>query len=141
MSLPELGLDAGTLAATSPHSAVPEIVSRLVDSWSGQRARLFANIVLREGAGESGFPGLTALIARAREQLEKPFRRWQHEGLLRHDVSVEQLVWELFAPLHVIRFLHLHAGATHTDLTQARQMADDHVAFFLTCVTTSEGSM
>ncbi len=140
VSLEALNLDGRKVAAAGPGDAVPEVVGRLVEAWSRPRALLFANVVLREGAGAGGLRGLTELIDAALKHLEEPFRSWQEQGLLRADLSVQQLVWELFAPLHVARFLHLRAGATEQDLAAARRMVDDHVEFFLTCVTTSEGS-
>ncbi|MQA84326.1 MAG: TetR family transcriptional regulator [Streptosporangiales bacterium] len=140
VSLEGLDLDTDTVAAAGPRRAVPEVVGRLFDVWSTRRALLFANVVLREGAGEAGFRGLAELIEAARGRLEEPFRRWAEQGLLRGDVPPGQLVWELFAPLHVARFLYLRAGANDADLAAARRMVDDHVAFFLTCVTTPEGS-
>lgn len=140
VSLPVLDLDAGEVAAADPHRGVPELVGRLFEAWSRPRALLFASVLLREGAGEAGFQGLAESVEAARQRLEDPFRHWQEQGLLRGDVPSGQLVWELFAPLHVARFLHLRAGATEADLAAARRMINDHVAFFLTCVTTTERS-
>jgi hypothetical protein len=92
--------------------------------------------VLREGAGERGLNGLVELIDVARGRLADPFLRWQEAGLVRADLSVDVMVWELFAPLHIARFLHLRAR--DTDVPAARRVAAEHVAFFLNCVTTPE---
>lgn len=136
VSLQALGLDLDEVAAGTPHEAVPRIVDRLLDAWTQPRALLFANVLLREGAGERGLRGLAELIDLARARLAGPFAHWQRAGLVRRDLSVDQMVWELFSPLHIARFLHLRSR--DTDVAEARRVAAEHVAFFLTCVTTSE---
>ena len=132
-SLAALQIDSRAVAQAGPRRALPNLAARLVEMWSAPRARLFASVVLREGKGGDGVGGLAAAIAVARARLEEPFRRWQDAGVLRADVAAGQLVWEFFAPLHVLRFLHLRAHASDADLVTARRVADDHVRFFLTC--------
>jgi AcrR family transcriptional regulator len=134
VSLQALEMDLAEIAAGTPHEAVPRIVERLLEAWAQPRALLFANVLLREGAGERGLRGLTELIALAVARLAEPFARWQDAGLVRGDLPVDQLAWELFSPLHVARFLYLRAR--DTDVAAARRVAAAHVAFFLTCVTT-----
>jgi AcrR family transcriptional regulator len=136
VSLQALELDLDDVAADPPHEAVPRIVDRLLDAWTQPRALLFANVLLREGAGDRGLRGLAELIDLARARLAEPFAHWQRAGLVRRDIPVDQLVWELFSPLHIARFLYLRSR--DTDVAEARRVATEHVAFFLTCVTTSE---
>ena len=136
VSADALDVDLAELAAAGPRKALPGLVERLLDAWSRPRALLFASVVLREGAGSGGPGGLAALVDAARARLTEPFRQWQHDGALRTDVEPDQLVWELFAPLHIARFLHLRAGATAADEACAREVARAHVAFFLTCTCT-----
>jgi AcrR family transcriptional regulator len=138
VSLRALDIDLDEVVTGTPHEAVPRIVDRLIEAWAQPRAQLFANVLLREGAGERGLRGLAELIDLARARLAEPFARWQAAGLVRDDLSVDQLAWELFSPLHIARFLYLRSR--DTDEAAARRVAAEHVTFFLTCVTTSERS-
>lgn len=138
MSLEALDVDVDALASDGPRRAIPELTARLLDAWDTARARRFANVLLREGAGSAGRSGLTAAVETARRRLEPPFRAWQEAGLLRRDVRAEQLVWELFTPLNTIRLLYLHADATGAERAGARRLADEHVTFFLTCATATQ---
>lgn len=143
VSLAALDVAPEELSASEPRSALPRLVDRLVEAWAEPRALLFANVLLREGAGATGFggpDGLAGLVDAAVRKLSAPFRLWQERGLLRADVAVEQLVWELFAPLHIARFLHLRAGATRLDKVAAADTTRAHVSFFLTCCTPPEGT-
>ncbi|MFD1933153.1 MULTISPECIES: TetR/AcrR family transcriptional regulator [Nonomuraea] len=132
-----LDVDVEELAAAGPRLAVPDLIDRLVAVWSSPRMRLFSSVVLRDGSGAGGLGGLSLAIEDAKDRLEPLFRRWQEAGLIRADLAPRQLVWELFAPLQVPRFLFLRADATDADVATARRAIDDHVAFFLTCVTPS----
>ncbi|MHA6625657.1 TetR/AcrR family transcriptional regulator [Pseudonocardia sichuanensis] len=140
VSLQALDVDVEELAAATPHDAVPGLVDRLLTAWAQPRALLFTSVLLREGAGEQGPRGMVELIEEALTRLAPPLARWQESGLVRGDLAVPQLVWELFAPLHIARFLHLRAGAGAADVEAARRVAAAHVAFYLTCVTTRERS-
>jgi AcrR family transcriptional regulator len=156
-SFGSLHIDVEALVAAGPRQGVRHLVDRLFASWASRRARLFASVVIREGSGAGGLGGLGRAIEAARDRLEEPFRRWQEAGLVRSDVAARQLVWELFGPLQVARFVYLRAdagaagepdaagrvgaagaagAAGEAGIAHARQWVDDHVAFFLTCVTT-----
>ncbi|MGW4474254.1 TetR/AcrR family transcriptional regulator [Nonomuraea sp. NPDC004354] len=139
LSFSVLGVESAALAEMGPSAAVHVLAERLVEAWTQPRAMLFAAVMAREGAGAGGTGALAAAIDEARAGLEEPFRRWQEDGLMRADVPVRQLVWELFAPLHVVRLLYLRGQTPDTDPDTARDMIADHVGFFLTCVTTHEG--
>jgi AcrR family transcriptional regulator len=136
-SLAALRLDVDELVAAGPERGVSELVRQVFTAWSGPRARQFASVLLREGAGADGLGGLARAIEATRDQLAEPFRRWQEDGHIRADLPARQLVWELIAPLQVPRFLFLRIDATAKDVAAARQWIDDHVAFFLACVTTT----
>lgn len=129
-----LGLDPQLLAARRPDEVLPRIVDQALDQWSTPRARLFASVLLREGAGPDGFGKVHGGIEATVTHMAGLFEGWQEQGLIRGDVVARQLVWELFGPLQVPRFLFLHADATDTDIATCRQWADNHVAFYLTCV-------
>lgn len=137
-SFDALHIDVDAMVAVGPHRAVPEMVDQLVAVWSTPRMRLFASVMLREGSGAEGLGGTARAIEAARQQLQEPFQRWQNAGQVRSDVSTGQMVWELFAPLQVPRFLFLRADATDVDIAAAHRWIDGHVTFFLTCVTTNE---
>jgi AcrR family transcriptional regulator len=136
-SFASLHIDVDALVAAGPHRGLTYLVDRLFETWSTRRAQLFANVVIREGAGAGGLTGLGRAIEAARERLEEPFRRWQEAGTVRSDVPARQLVWELIGPLQVARFVYLRAENGEDDLARARQWVDDHLAFFLTCTTTN----
>jgi AcrR family transcriptional regulator len=138
-SFESLHIDVEALVAAGPRQGLADLVDRLFATWSSHRARLFASVVIREGSGAGGLGGLGRAIEAARDRLEEPFRRWQDAGLVRSDVAARQLVWELFGPLNVARFVYLRgeAGdAGEAAVAHAREWVDDHVAFFLTCITT-----
>ncbi|TLF60415.1 TetR/AcrR family transcriptional regulator [Nonomuraea sp. KC401] len=139
-SLEALPFGMDELVEAGPAAAIPEVVNQVFSRWASRRARLFASVMLREGTGGEGIRGLAQAIESSRDLLAEPFRRWQEAGLLRSDVPAGQLVWELFAPLQVPRFLYLRADATDEDLARATRWAEDHVAFFLTCTGPAEGS-
>jgi AcrR family transcriptional regulator len=138
-SFESLHVDVEALVEAGPRQGLTYLVERLFASWSNRHARLFASVVIREGSGAGGLSGLGHAIEAARDRLELPFRRWQEAGLVRSDVAARQLVWELIGPLQVARFVYLR-GETgepgHAEIAQARQWVDDHLEFFLTCVTT-----
>ncbi|MFF5212673.1 TetR/AcrR family transcriptional regulator [Streptosporangium sp. NPDC000396] len=136
-SLDALHIDEEALVAAGPHQAVPNLVKHVFGRWSSRRVRLFAEVLLREGTGADGLGGLARAIEDARDRLEGPFQRWQAAGLVRSDVPARQLVWELFAPLQVPRFVFLRPEATDADIAAAHQWVDDHVSFFLICVTST----
>lgn len=146
VSAEALDVDLDALAARPPTEAVPWLVDRLVDSWSAPRSMLFADVILREGTGHpsgqdtersgaghghGGPRGLAEMIDKARARLTSPFARWRAAGSLRDDVGVDQLVWELFAPLFIVRFTYLRGGATPEDVETGRRAARDHVRWFL----------
>lgn len=139
LSYAALHTDAGTVAASEPREAVRALVDRVVGAWTTPRAMLFAALLAREGGGGGGFAGLATAIDAALSGLEEPFRRWQRAGSMRADVPARQLVWELFAPLHIARFLYLRGDEADTDPAAARRAIDAHVGFFLTCVTPEGG--
>lgn len=131
----QLGFDPEVLAARTPAEVVPELVRRALDLWSAPRARLFGSFLLREGAGPSGLGRVYVGIEATLEHVAGLFADWQNQGLIRGDVTARQLVWELFGPLQIPRFLFLHPDATEADIATCRRWADDHVAFYLACIT------
>ncbi|MGW7481259.1 TetR/AcrR family transcriptional regulator [Nonomuraea muscovyensis] len=131
----QLGLDPREVTERSPAEVVPELVHRALQQWSTPRARLFGSFLLREGAGPNGMGRVYDGIEATLGHVAGLFAHWQERGLIRTDVTPRQLVWELFGPLQVPRFLFLHADATDAELATCRRWADDHVAFYLTCTT------
>ncbi len=69
------------------------------------------------------------------------------ENAIRSDLSPEQLVWEWFGPLNVVRVLYFHGQATEAERLAGRRVAEQHLDFFLAALlsrwpserTTGEG--
>ncbi len=55
-------------------------------------------------------------------------------GLVRDDLSVEHLAWELLVPVAYVRLLYLHGQATEEQRRAGRRLAKRHVDYFLSCV-------
>lgn len=125
-----MGMDV-TAAGAGPRAAIPDAVWRLMDYWTQPDIRMFSAVLLRE---RSAAHDLAAAIETARAALTPVFARWQKAGALRADVPARQIVWELLAPLNNIRFLYLGHDATDTQLAAAKQMAAEHLDYFMTCV-------
>jgi len=75
--------------------------------------------LVREGGRARGRLGpegegmnLLGAIEDVQRRLGKVFRRWMEAGLVRDDLSVEHLAWELLVPVAYIRLLYLHGQAT-----------------------------
>jgi AcrR family transcriptional regulator len=136
VSTDAIDVDLDQLAESEPAVGIPLLVRKIIAAWSTPRARLFASVLLREGSPDGrGMSGVAAMVAQARTRLEPPFRAWLAAGKLRSDLDAEQLVWELATPLAALRFLHLHADATRSDLAAVRRLADRHAAFLVTTTT------
>lgn len=122
--------------ADGPRPVLRALVRHLLDAWDQPRARQFASVGMREGG--PGVPlvadGVGAGARRTVDALSELFRPWHENGEVRNDVDVDQLAWELIAPLSQIRMLHLLADSP-PEATTARHLADRHLEFFLTCVT------
>lgn len=124
--LDRLGLDFERLSDRPPTEALPELCRRLVDAWDEPRARMLISVLTREG-----LTGVPEALEAVRERLLPHLRRWAAEGALRDDVSPELLTSELLLPLAAIRLLHLHAQATPARRARGRELAREHVAYFL----------
>lgn len=123
----ELEADFDRLSERRPSEALPDFFERLVGAWDRPRARMMTSMLTREG-----LEGVAEILDEVRDRFVDHFRHWADEGLVRDDVPVEQLVWELIAPLGAIRLLHLRTGASARERKRGRELAQDHVAYFLT---------
>lgn len=135
-----LGLDSAAMSDVAPEVAVPAAVEMLLAHWSDPDVRMFTAVLLREGSRGDAAADLTAGIEAARTALTPVFEAWQQKGHLRADVSARQIVWELLAPLNVIRFLYLGHNAAPSELAHARQMAAEHLDYFRACTFIADGS-
>jgi AcrR family transcriptional regulator len=136
-----VGLDAAVMSGAAPEVVIPAAMDRLLAYWSEPQVRMFTAVLLREGSRGAAAAQLASSIEAARDALTPLFEAWQRAGQLRADVPARQIVWELLAPLNVIRFLYLGHDATPSELTHARQMAAEHLDYFRACTfTTTEGS-
>jgi AcrR family transcriptional regulator len=137
-----LGFDFAAAAQAGPRVAIPAAVERLLAHWSQPEVRMFTAVLLREGSRAAAPVQLAGVIETARAALTPVFAGWQEASQLRTDVPARQIVWELLAPLNVIRFLYLGHDASAEEIADARQLADDHLDYFLACTITEtpEGS-
>jgi AcrR family transcriptional regulator len=121
------------LAAQDPATAIRELVNRVITAWEGSRARLFLSVAVREGLIGSAVGSISAhpSIKSVQEELSTVFRRWMDTGLMRADILSEHLVWELMAPIVMIRLLYLHADADEDVRREARVLAQRHVDYFI----------
>ncbi|TDD25699.1 TetR/AcrR family transcriptional regulator [Nonomuraea diastatica] len=119
-----------------PGPVLRTLVAHVLDAWDLPRARQFISIGMREGG--PGVPliaeGVSAGARRTLDELGKLFRMWQEAGSVRTDVPVDQLAWELVAPLAHIRMIHMLADSTDEARASGRRLAERHLEFFLTCV-------
>lgn len=132
-----MGLDVAAMVQAGPQVAIPAAVDLLLAYWSGPEVRMFTAVMLREGGRAAAAVDLVAAIESARATLTPVFVAWQDAGQLRADLPARQVVWELLAPLNVIRFLYLAHDATPAEITAARQMAADHLEYFRACTFTA----
>ena len=136
-----VGLDAAVMSGAAPEVVIPTAIDRLLAYWTQPQVRMFTAVLLREGSRGAAAAQLASSIEAARDALTPRFEAWQRAGQLRADVPARQIVWELLAPLNVIRFLYLGHDATPSELAHARQMAAEHLDYFRACTfTTTEGS-
>ncbi|WP_067968273.1 TetR/AcrR family transcriptional regulator [Mycolicibacter icosiumassiliensis] len=132
-----LGMDPAVIRGAAPAVVIPAAVERLLAHWSDPEVRMFTAVLLREGGRAGAGADLADSIEVARSLLTPVFEAWQDAGHLRRDVPARQIVWELLAPLNVIRFLFLRHDADPSDLADARRMAAEHLDYFRVCAFTS----
>lgn len=122
----ELEVDFDRLFERPPTEALPDFFEQLVQAWDRPRSRMIISMLTREGLG-----GVAAIPDEVRTRFVDHFLRWVDDGMIRDDVPIEQLVWELITPLGAIRLLHLGAGASTQERKKGRALAQDHVVYFL----------
>ncbi len=128
-------LETGVDAAAGPATVVRQLVEGVVAVWDEPRARMFTSVLLREGGSASTAAAIDplAMIGQVQRGLGEVFGEWAKAGLIRDDFPPEHLVWELMAPIAMIRLLHLHASATEDTRAAGRRLARAHVEYFLEC--------
>ena len=121
-----------------PATVIRSIVRRALEVWDQPRARRFMSVVVREGGPGSAL--LAGELARESGRVLKAmgaaFRDWMDEGLIRSGHPAEHLVWELMAPIGIIRMIHLRADSSDAMRREGRLLADRHLDYFLDCVVT-----
>jgi AcrR family transcriptional regulator len=123
-----------------PRRVILALVERLTEVWDEPRARQFVSVGMREGGPGSQLAEKvkSADVQRTIELLGTLFQDWRDAGHLRDDVPVEQLAWELMAPLAYIRMTHLLADSSEDARSTGRRLIARHVDFFLTCMAPRE---
>ena len=121
-----------------PAAVIRSIVGRAVEVWDQPRARRFMSVVVREGGPASAVVGgeLTRESGRVLKALGSVFQAWMDAGLIRRDHPAEHLVWELMAPIGIIRMIHLRADSSEATRREGRRLAARHLDYFLDCVVT-----
>ncbi|HEX2052008.1 MAG TPA: helix-turn-helix domain-containing protein [Actinomycetota bacterium] len=135
--LQEMGAADGELPVSDPARFVRRLVERVWAGWEKPAARRFLSILMREGliSDPSTGVGLLAAIADMQRELGSVFARWQAEGRVRvRGATPEQLAWELFSTVAVLRILHAHADAGPAELRRGREAMRRHVEFFVAAV-------
>jgi AcrR family transcriptional regulator len=119
-----------------PATAIRRIVEQAIEAWDQPRARRFTSIALREGGPASALVGvgLARETGRVLKALASVFQGWMDAGLIRADFPAEHIVWELMAPMGIIRIIHLRADASDATRREGRRLADRHLEYFLDCV-------
>jgi AcrR family transcriptional regulator len=125
-----LASDPSAVAQSRPEGVLREMARRVIARWNEPRARLFLSLALREGMG-----GSAALMRPAKqhilEQLTPIMQQWMEQGWIRKDFGPEVLIWELLAPLVLIRISYWHAQATDEEIELGHRLAERHIDYFL----------
>lgn len=124
-----LQYDFSAMGDSDPREALPELFDRLIAEWNKPRNRLLMGLLTREGL-LSG----SDLMGPLRERLEKPFRQWSRSGLFTKRFPIETLLWEMTAPLGAVRLLYLTADVSPAVHRKGRELARQHVEFFISTV-------
>jgi AcrR family transcriptional regulator len=134
-----LGVDAAAMIQAGAKVAIPAAVDRLLLAyWSEPDVRTFTAVLLREGGSPSTAAHLAASIEGARTALTPVFAIGSRPASYAPTCPARQIVSELLAPLNVIRFLHLGYDASPAEITDARQIAAEHLAYFRAYAFTSD---
>lgn len=122
-----------------PATVIRSIVQQAMEVWDQPRARRFMSVVVREGGPASAIVGgeLTREAGRVLKALGGVFQGWMDAGLIRSDHPAEHLVWELMAPIGIIRMIHLRADSSDGTRREGRRLAARHLDYFIDCVVTS----
>ena len=110
-----------------------QFTDRVMAAWDAPRARRLLSVLIREGTLNAADEriSLVAAITQVQHRLRDTFQRWMDANAIRSDLSPEQLVWEWFGPLNVVRLLYLHGQATEAERLAGQRVAAQHLDFFL----------
>lgn len=128
-----LGSDPSAIARLDPETVLREVARCVIEHWDEPRARQFICLALREGRASSSRDSalLHPTEKQVLKQLAPVIQQWMEQRLIRGDVPAEHLVWELLAPLAIIRISYWHAQATEEDRALGHHRADLHIEYFL----------
>lgn len=119
-----LRVNPSELSASTPDEALPPLIEEIVLEWAKRESRLFVNMYCTEADPEE-----YQALAEGGWLMYQVFDTWRARGLVRGDIDVELLAWELFAPLAWLRMRYLGVDG---DLEVAKHVMRDHLRFFLT---------
>jgi len=118
--------DGDSLSERDPAEAIPAVFAGVVERFDQPRARLLTSMLLRHEPAR-----INDALSRVEAQLHPVMRAWATRGRLRSDVSPEFLVFELIAPLATLRLAMLHGEASDAQRARARDLARQHLEFFV----------
>lgn len=127
--LRRIDVDGAWLAQRPPAQALPEFVDNLVAVWDEPQVRMATSMLLREGLA-----GIQEALTEVQRELSVAFGIWSEQGMVRSDVELDLLVWELVSPLAATRLLMLHADASAAVRRRGRRLAHEHAAYFVGAV-------
>lgn len=122
----DVGIDLGRLAERHPGEAIPELFGRLVEAWDEPRLRQLASVVIREDGR-----GLADVAPQVFAILRGPFELWRERRLMRNDVPVDLLIWELVSPLAAMRMIFLNTHASAEERRLGKMLAAQHLDYFV----------
>jgi AcrR family transcriptional regulator len=136
---PGVAVDLAEVAVRSgddPAAMIRQIVEHAMDLWDQPKARRFMSIVLREGGPASALVGggLARESGRVLKALAAVFQDWMDAGLIHEVAPAEHVVWELMAPIGIIRLIHLRADSSDGMRREGRRLAARHLDYFIGCV-------
>src|SRR5207249_1854066 len=71
---------------------------------------------------------------RVLKALGNVFQGWMDAGLVRTDFPADHVVWELMAPIGIMRMTHLRADSSDSARREGRRIAARHLEFFISSV-------
>jgi AcrR family transcriptional regulator len=119
-------------AIDDPKAFLRRLFERVFEVWSAPPARTFMSIFTRDALdGRTQSTGILSGIDSAQESLGAVIRAWQRRGIVNPSLNPKQVVFEIIAPLTLIRFVFLQARSTRLDIQRGKEFARRHIDYVL----------